>query len=450
MKVLKFGGTSVGTADRMNEVIDIIEKNSFDQIIVLSAMSGTTNDLVEIAQSINQGRTAKATQEIDQLELKYVRVLTDLYPDKADRDRARRLLKPSFQLLKDKNEPHQILDVSDTNEILAQGELISSQLFALICEIRGVNVALIPALDFMRTNQKGEPDMELSQELVRPYVQLLDEDLHILVTQGYICRDIHGDINNLQRGGSDYTATILGAITAAEEVQIWTDIDGVHNNDPRLVDNTDPIRKMSYREAAELAYFGAKILHPTCVLPAEKSNVPLRLKCTMDPLAQGTLISSESSDRPITALAAKGDITAIKIYSHRMLNAYGFLKRVFQVFENHQTSVDMITTSEVAVSLTIDDTQALSEIIADLSQFSEVDIDDGYAIICIVGNALYDGSAHVKRVFQFLENIPLRMVSMGGSRYNISVLVKAEFKKPALIALNQLFVTEPVVEEVFS
>ncbi len=447
MQVLKFGGTSVGSADRMNEVIDILERNEGRQLVVLSAMSGTTNDLVKIGNTMVNGSKQEAQQRVTELIDKYTRVLTDLFEKKSFRDKGRYLLEPSFNLLRSKLESSSI-DSADEKEILAQGEILSTGLFTLLCEIRGVAVALLPALDFMRTDSLGEPELEITEELLVPIINSIDIETNILITQGYICRNHLGYVDNLQRGGSDYTATIIGAVLGAEEVQIWTDIDGIHNNDPRLVDDTKPIRRLSYREAAELAYFGAKILHPTCVLPAEREGVPLRLKCTMNPDASGTLITDQHSNRPITALAAKDGITAIKIYSHRMLNAYGFLRRLFEIFEKHQTPVDMITTSEVAVSLTIDDTTNLEGIIQDLSVFAEVESTSDYSIICIVGNALYDDSDHVHRIFESLKDIPIRMVSMGGSRYNISLLVKSEYKKDALVALNVLFKNQVIKEKV--
>ncbi len=446
MLVLKFGGTSVGSADRMQEVIDIIEKNPGQQLVVLSAMSGTTNDLQQIANTIKNKEPDLASDLIAQLESKYVRVLTDLYPYKDVRDRARFLLRPSIRLIKDKLESSSFCPV-DEKEILAQGEIMSTALFTLLCEVRQINVAQVRALDFIHTDQNGEPDFaRIRQDLTRLLIPL--EEVQVIVTQGYICKNHSGQIDNLKRGGSDYTATIIGSAIDADEIRIWTDIDGVRTNDPRIVNDTLPIRKLSYREAAELAYFGAKILHPTCVLPAEKANVPLRLKCTMSPDSPGTLISRETSKRPITAIAAKDNITAIKVYSHRMLQAYGFLRKVFQVFEDHKTSVDMITTSEVAVSLTIDDVRNLPDIVDGLSKFAEVESDTSYSIICIVGNALYDESQHVHRIFESLQEIPVRMVSMGGSRNNISLLVKTEYKVNVMRALNHLFITSG--EEVYA
>lgn len=442
MRVLKFGGTSVGSADRINEVIDIIEKSSDDQIIVLSAMSGTTNDLVEISNALATGDRERSIGLLDAFEQKYIRVLTDLYIKKDDRDLARDLIRPCVRLIRAKIEDTASFGDSDRKEILAQGELISTRLFAHMCDIRDVPAKLIPALNFMSLNKDEDPDLDQITNDIKPYLELLDEDCSILITQGYICKDAGGHISNLRRGGSDYTATIIGAVTQAEEVQIWTDIDGVRNNDPRLVEDTEAIRQLSYREAAELAYFGAKILHPTCVLPVEKSRVPLRLKCTMQPDAEGTLISDKKSERAVTALAAKDHIIALEIRSHRMLNAYGFLTRVFKIFEDYRTPVDMITTSEVSVSLTIDDSTHLDQIIASLEDIAEVDVSYDQAIVCIVGNSLYE-EGYSASIFDLIKDIQVRMVSMGGSRYNISLLVAREDKVNALIALNQLFQLTP-------
>ena len=394
------------------------------------------------------GRKAEAKSLIQKLEDKYVRVLTDLYPGKEVRDRGRSLLRPCFTVLKSKLDKTSFTQFDD-KEILAQGELMSTAIFTLQCEVRNLNTVLLPALDFMRINEKGEPNIDEISKLVLPIIAALDDEVQVIVTQGFICRNKEGNVDNLNRGGSDYTATIIGAAVKAREVQIWTDIDGVHNNDPRLVENTSPIRNLSYREAAELAYFGAKILHPTCVLPVEKANVPLRLKCTMEPMAPGTLITEKTSNRAITAVAAKDNITAIKIYSHRMLQSYGFLKKIFAIFEEYHTSVDMITTSEVAVSLTIDETSYLDQILASINQFAEIEAVNGYSIVCVVGNALYDDSVHIHRIFESLKDIPIRMVSMGGSRHNVSLLVKTAYKDDALIALNGLFENkeEAVLEE---
>jgi len=439
MRVLKFGGTSVGSADKINEVIDLLEKREQEQIVVLSAMSGTTNDLVEISTSLRNQDKELAASLIDRFEEKYIRVLTDLYVRKNDRDIARDMIRPCARVIRNILEQKSAFTEANNKEILAQGELMSTRLFSHMCSIRSVQTALIPALNFMSLNDTGDPDLEQIECDIKPYLNLIDEDCKILITQGYICRDHNGNIANLKRGGSDYTATIIGSVVRATEVQIWTDIDGFHNNDPRVVSDTKPVRQLSYREAAELAYFGAKILHPTCVLPVEIAQVPLRLKCTMEPEAPGTLISKEPSHLPVTALAAKSGIIALEIRSHRMLNAYGFLTQVFQVFEKYRTSVDMITTSEVSVSLTIEDGSFLKEITTDLKRIAEVEILHDQAIVCIVGNALYENNRYSKEIFELLDDIPVRMVSLGGSRFNISVLVAEKYRVKALRNLHSLF-----------
>ena len=373
---------------------------------------------------------------LETLQGQYVRTSEELFSDQEEyRSRALEVVDEVFNYLSERTTQSLRRDVS--KEILAQGEILSTNLFHILVASEGQESALLPALDFMRLDEKSEPFLEKTSALLKPILQE-NGDAPLLITQGYICRNHWGDIDNLQRGGSDYTATILGAVLDAEEIQIWTDIDGIHNNDPRIVESTSPVRQLSYREAAELAYFGAKILHPTCVIPAEKMQVPLRLKFTADPDAAGTIISGDTSTLPITAVAAKDNITTINIYSSRMLMAYGFLKKVFQVFEDHKTPVDMITTSEVAVTLTIDDVQRLELIKKDLSDFAEITVKDGYSIICIVGSELYDNSAHVTKIFTSLSDVPLRMVSMGGSRHNISLLIKTAYKTKALQALNQV------------
>ncbi len=439
MRVLKFGGTSVGTADRINEVIDLLETRADEQIIVLSAMSGTTNDLVEISSALEKRQKDQAAVLLDQFEDKYIRVLTDLYIKKDDRDIARDLIRPCAKLIRNLIQQESSFTKVNTQEILAQGELISTRLFHHMCDIRGVNSTLIPALDFMSIDENGDPDLAKIAQDIQPCLDHFDEDCKILITQGFICRDHEGNVSNLKRGGSDYTATIIGAVVQAQEVQIWTDIDGLHNNDPRIVDHTTPVRNLSYREAAELAYFGAKILHPTCVLPVEVAKVPLRLKCTMEPEAPGTLISDEPSRLPVTALAAKSGIIALEIRSHRMLNAYGFLTQVFSVFEKYKTSVDMITTSEVSVSLSIEDGSFLDDIVEELRQIADVEITRDQAIVCIVGNSLYDDNTYAREIFELLDDIPVRMVSLGGSMHNISLLIPEQCRVKALQSLHSLF-----------
>ena len=436
MLVLKFGGTSVGTSERMRDVLSILNRTEEQQMVVLSAMAGTTNALVEINAELREHRIDSANSMLETLQGQYVRTSEELFSDQEEyRSRALEVVDEVFNYLSERTTQSLRREVS--KEILAQGEILSTNLFHILVASEGQESALLPALDFMRLDEKSEPFLEKTSALLKPILQE-NGDTPLLITQGYICRNHWGDIANLQRGGSDYTATILGAVLDAEEIQIWTDIDGIHNNDPRIVESTSPVRQLSYREAAELAYFGAKILHPTCVIPAEKMQVPLRLKFTADPDAAGTIISGDTSTLPITAVAAKDNITTINIYSSRMLMAYGFLKKVFQVFEDHKTPVDMITTSEVAVTLTIDDVQRLELIKKDLSDFAEITVKDGYSIICIVGSELYDNSAHVTKIFTSLSDVPLRMVSMGGSRHNISLLIKTAYKTKALQALNQV------------
>jgi aspartate kinase len=433
MQVLKFGGTSVGNPDRMRQVMDIIDDGR-GKIIVLSAVSGTTNQLVELSAAIKQGQHEVASRTLAQLEQEYAIFIEQLLKGNEAREAAANIVQRSWALIaKAFDAP---FFESDEKNILAQGEIISTQLFQLLLKEHGISAVLLPALDFMRIDENEEPELGFIRENLTPLLNDYPENSYF-ITQGYICRNAYGAVDNLKRGGSDYTATLIGAAVQAGEIQIWTDIDGLHNNDPRVVHQTFPIRKVSYREAAELAYFGAKILHPTCVIPAEQENTPIRLKNTFEPAAPGTLISSECSGRKITAIAAKGGITAIRIRSGRMLNAYGFLRKVFEIFETFKTPIDMITTSEVSVSLTIDDDRELENILTELRHFGEVSIDRGQTIICIVGDGLNRQSGHTKTIFAALEHIPLRMVSYGGSLNNISILLDEKDKDEALQALHQ-------------
>ena len=439
MQVLKFGGTSVGSVAGMQKVLDIITRDNQKKVVVLSAMSGTT-DALELFNKYHSDGAIKALDEhLTNLKKRYEGVVHELFYDENILPFGMAIINDVFHRLKT------LASISfnkhTSKEVVAQGELLSTQLFSLYCGEQGHQVTLLPALSFMIINELNEPDLAKTRDLIMPFFETVSAS-SIYITQGYICRNATGEIDNLQRGGSDYTATILGAVLHADEIQIWTDIDGVHNNDPRIVDHTTSIRSMSYREAAELAYFGAKILHPTCVLPAERLNVPLRLKYTMDPEAPGTLISSTTSQKPITAIAAKDGITAIKIYSHRMLMAYGFLRKVFQVFEDYETPVDMITTAEVAVSVTVDDTTYLQAITTNLSRYGEVEAESGFSIICIVGNELYTDGLHMQSIFSALKELPIRMISLGGSKYNISILLRTEYKKQALVSLNSIFLDQ--------
>jgi aspartate kinase len=321
-------------------------------------------------------------------------------------------------------------------ELLAQGELISTELFYHHLQEIKTTARLLPALHFMSIDENQEPELEKISERLKPILETMS-NVDILVTQGYICRNHRNEIDNLKRGGSDYTASLIGAAIRAEEIQIWTDIDGMHNNDPRIVKKTMPIAELTFDEASELAYFGAKILHPSTIVPAQKYHVPVILKNTMDEKAAGTIISDKGSRGQFKAVAAKDGITAIKIKSSRMLLAYGFLRRVFEVFERYKTPIDMISTSEVAVSVTIDENKNLAKILEELNLFGTIEVDDNQSIICIVGNMLSEKEGVLKEVFQSLANIPIRMVSYGGSPNNISILVSTSQKDKALNLLNE-------------
>ncbi|TCO10453.1 aspartate kinase [Natronoflexus pectinivorans] len=432
MKVMKFGGTSVGSADRMKEVANLVsdgEKN----IVVLSAMSGTTNNLVEISNYLHKKNHDGANRLINQLEKKYHEEIDLLYKNAKIKEEAIEVVKSRFDFIKSlvKDEFSEV----EEKEILAQGELMSTAMVNFYLNEQGKDSVLIPALEFMKTNSDGEPDITFIKENIKKYLDN-HKDNKILITQGYICRNVNDEIDNLQRGGSDYTASLIGAAVNADEIQIWTDIDGMHNNDPRYVENTKSIAELSFDEAAELAYFGAKILHPTSVLPAKVANVPVRLLNTMEPKAPGTTISGKDTKNRITAVAAKDGITAIRIHSGRMLMAYGFLRKVFEIFENHKTPIDMITTSEVGVSVTIDKLKHLDEIVDELKTFGSVEVDSDLVIICIVGDLVRENKGYANRIFDALKDIPLRMISYGGSDHNISVLVSSENKKEALRALS--------------
>lgn len=441
MQVQKFGGTSVGSPQRMQEVAQLIADGQ-SKIVVLSAVSGTTNKLVALSNHLLRQEKAVAAQQLEALRTEYRTFVDELFPGAGDRKKALARLEDSFGAIESLIRK----DFTPVEEkvVLAQGELMSTQLFQLYLQSQDIEARLLPALDFMRIDQHNEPDLAFLREELSDLIQE-NVGVQYYITQGYICRNHLGEIDNLKRGGSDYTATLIGAALHAQEIQIWTDIDGMHNNDPRVVPSTFPVRRVSYREAAELAYFGAKILHPTCVIPAEQADVPIRLKNTFAPEAPGTLISARSSGRDITAIAAKDGITAIKIRSGRMLNAYGFLRKVFEVFEQFKTPIDMITTSEVSVSLTIDDDTYLEAVIGALEAFGEVSYETEQTIVCIVGDRLGEHSGYTRQIFTALENIPVRMVSYGGSKNNISILLSSSYKKDALRALHQHLFEEIVV-----
>lgn len=433
MNILKFGGTSVGSVERIKALAQLVNTDE-EKIIVLSAMSGTTNALVEISQSLFTKQTEKANELISLLEQNYYNIVNQLYSEVEFKEKGTDLIKNHFAYLKSFT-----LDMFTSNEekaVLAQGELLSTALFYFyLLEIK-INAILLPALNFMRIDENDEPQINYVEKHLTEELKKYPAN-KLFITQGFICRNAFGEIDNLKRGGSDYTASIIGAAIHANEVQIWTDIDGMHNNDPRIVSKTHAIKELSFDEAAELAYFGAKILHPTCILPAQKRNIPVLLKNTLQPDALGTIISDKHATEGIKAVAAKDGICAINIKSDRMLLAHGFLRAVFEIFERYKTSIDMITTSEIAVSLTIDNLFHLKEITTELEEFAKVEIENNQTIICVVGNLPKDKSGYAFKILEALKDIPLRMVSYGGSLNNVSVLVNSKHKKDALVALNK-------------
>ncbi|MCD8166002.1 MAG: aspartate kinase [Bacteroides sp.] len=436
MKVLKFGGTSVGSAQRMKEVAKLITDGE-RKIVVLSAMSGTTNALVEISDYLYKKNPEGANEVINRLEAAYRKHVDELYTTDEYKQKGVEIIKSHFDYIRSFTKD--IFTLFEEKVVLAQGELISTAMVNnYLCEC-GVQSTLLPALDYMRTDKNAEPDPVYIKEKLENQLALYP-DTEIFITQGFICRNAYGEIDNLQRGGSDYTASLIGAAICAEEIQIWTDIDGMHDNDPRIVDKTSPVRHLHFEEAAELAYFGAKILHPTCIQPAKYNNIPVRLLNTMDPSAPGTIISNETEKGKIRAVAAKDNITAIKIKSSRMLLAHGFLRKVFEIFESYQTSIDMVCTSEVGVSVSIDNTKHLNEILNDLKKYGTVTVDKEMCIVCVVGDLEWDNIGFEAKAIDAMRDIPVRMISYGGSNYNISLLIKECDKKAALQSLsNMLF-----------
>ncbi len=434
MKVLKFGGTSVGKPERMQQVAKLVNADNLPKFVVLSALSGTTNILVEINHSLANGNKNVAAKAIDNLKGKYLEFSEELLQEEKYKNKGIAIIDEHFGLLE--SFIHVPFSPLVEKEILAQGELLSTKLFLEYLLEKKYTAVLLPALDFMRLDEEREPDTNfINQKLNK--IMNAQTGKTIYLTQGYICRNKLGEVDNLQRGGSDYTASLIGAAIKAQEIQIWTDIDGMHNNDPRIVDRTVPVAELSFEEAAELAYFGAKILHPYTIRPAQKANIPVRLLNTMQPEAPGTIISDKKGGTEIKAVAAKDGITAIKIKSSRMLLAYGFLCKIFGIFERYQTPIDMITTSEVAVTLTIDDEKQIDNILREIKHYGEVEVDRDQTIICIVGNMLVNKRGVVKRVINAFGDLPIRMVSYGGSHYNISVLVDSSLKTEALTLLNK-------------
>jgi aspartate kinase len=433
MKVMKFGGTSVGKPERMHQVYELITKDTESKIVVLSALSGTTNALVDISNSLSAGNKTEAKQKIDTLEAHYHAFVLDLLNKEALIAKGNAILKEHFEFLNIITK----ISFSDAlnKDILAQGELMSTKLFCCYLEQQGQDHLLLPALDFMILDQNEEPNLPLIRSKLTALLAA-HSDKKIFITQGYICKNVRGEVDNLKRGGSDYTASLVAAACNASVCEIWTDIDGMHNNDPRIVNKTVAIEQLSFDEAAELAYFGAKILHPTCIWPAQQENVPVKLLNTMQPDAPGTVITKEAGSEGIKAVAAKDGIIAIKIKSSRMLLAYGFLRKVFEVFEKYKTSIDMITTSEVAVSVTIDNDVYLANIVKELEPFGSVEVEKDQSIVSIVGNHIAHTDSVLKKLFNAIDEVPVTMVSYGGSAHNISLLVPTNDRTKTLQLIN--------------
>ncbi len=437
MKVMKFGGTSVGSPERMKEVTKLVTKSGEPVFVVLSAMSGTTNSLVEISDYLYKKNPEGANEVINQLERKYMKHIDELYSTEEMKSITRDFIISEMNYLRSFTK--ELFTSFEEKSIVAQGEMMSTNMVVNYMKEQGINAILLNALDFMRTDKNSEPDPTYIREKLSAIMEN-NEGQQVYITQGFICRNAYGEIDNLQRGGSDYTASLVGAALNAEEIQIWTDIDGMHNNDPRVVDKTAPVHQLHFEEAAELAYFGAKILHPTCVQPAKYAGIPVRLLNTMDPDAEGTTISNQTEYGKIKAVAAKDNIIAIKIKSSRMLLATGFLRKVFEIFESYQTPIDMVCTSEVGVSMSIDNSAHLGEIVDELKKYGTVTVDTNMCIICVVGDLDWSNIGFETLTLDAMKNIPVRMVSYGGSNYNISFLIREEDKKRALQSLsNTLF-----------
>ncbi|HEU5291650.1 MAG TPA: aspartate kinase [Cyclobacteriaceae bacterium] len=434
MLVLKFGGTSVGKPERMKKIGELVTSTPGQKIVVLSALSGTTNALVAIGDALLAGNLEKAEKDIAALEAHYNTFIKDLYSSEAYQAIGQEIVSRFFIFIRLLAAGQ--FDNKSYRELLAQGELISTELFYQHAQEKKINARLLPALYFMSIDENEEPELEKIGQRLNPLLASL-KNVDIIITQGYICRNHRNEIDNLKRGGSDYTASLIGSAIRAEEIQIWTDIDGMHNNDPRIVKKTFPISELTFDEASELAYFGAKILHPSTIVPAQKNNVPVRLKNTMDEKAEGTIISNKGVEGTFKAVAAKDNITVINIKSSRMLMAYGFLRKVFEVFEQHRTPIDMISTSEVAVSLTIDGTENLDSIVTELKKFGTIEVEKNQTIICVVGHNIGKQKGILEKVFSALAIVPVRMVSCGGSNNNISIVIEPSYKEKALIALNE-------------
>lgn len=430
---MKFGGTSVGSPNRMKNVASLITESGDPTFVVLSAMSGTTNSLIEISNYLYKKNPDGANEVINKLEKKYMQHVEELYSTDEYKEKTREFLREEFKYMRSFTKD--IFTSFEEKSIVAQGEIMSTNMVLNYLQEQGIKATLLSAFDFMRTDKNAEPDAQYIKEKLTA-IMAENEGYQIYITQGFICLNAYGEIDNLQRGGSDFTASLIGVALGAEEIQIWTDIDGMHNNDPRIVDETDAIRQLNFEEAAELAYFGAKILHPTCVQPAKYAGIPVRLKNTMDPAADGTIIDNVLRKGKIKAVAAKDNITAIKIKSSRMLLATGFLRKVFEIFETYQTPIDMVATSEVGVSMSIDNVKHLNDIVDELKKYGTVTVDSDMCIVCVVGDLDWSNLGFETLVLDAMKDIPVRMISYGGSNYNISFLIKESDKKRALQNLS--------------
>lgn len=430
---MKFGGTSVGTAERMKSVASMVSESGEQVFVVLSAMSGTTNSLVEISNYLYKKNPDGANEVINTLEKKYMQHVEELYSTDEYKEKTREFLREEFKYMRSFTKD--IFTSFEEKSIVAQGEIMSTNMVLNYLQEQGIKATLLSAFDFMRTDKNAEPDAQYIKEKLTA-IMTENEGYQIYITQGFICLNAYGEIDNLQRGGSDFTASLIGVALGAEEIQIWTDIDGMHNNDPRIVEETEAIRQLNFEEAAELAYFGAKILHPTCVQPAKYAGIPVRLKNTMDPAADGTIIDNVLRKGKIKAVAAKDNITAIKIKSSRMLLATGFLRKVFEIFETYQTPIDMVATSEVGVSMSIDNVKHLNDIVDELKKYGTVTVDSDMCIVCVVGDLDWSNLGFETLVLDAMKDIPVRMISYGGSNYNISFLIKESDKKRALQNLS--------------
>ncbi len=437
MKVMKFGGTSVGSPERMKNVAKLVTNSGEQVFVVLSAMSGTTNSLVEISDYLYKKNPEGANEIINRLEQKYMNHVEELYSTDEMKKETAEFLHGEFDYLRSFTKD--LFTSFEEKSIVAQGEVMSTNMMTNYLKEQGFKATLLSALDFMRTDKNSEPDTQYIKEKLKATLDSAPES-QVYITQGFICRNAYGEVDNLQRGGSDYTASLIGAAIGADEIQIWTDIDGMHNNDPRVVDHTEAVRQLHFEEAAELAYFGAKILHPTCIQPAKYAGIPVRLLNTMEPDAPGTIIDNVTLKGKIKAVAAKDNITAIKIKSSRMLLATGFLRKVFEIFESYQTAIDMVATSEVGVSMSIDNSAHLTEIVDELKKYGTVTVDTDMCIVCVVGDLDWSNVGFETLATDAMKDIPVRMISYGGSNYNISFLIRESDKKRALQSLsNTLF-----------